>query len=82
MPKSLILIAFIVMVTFYSKVIKGFISSRFSILLWITFVVATDNTLINPFIFAAALQEHAVLVIQGRVEGPVSTFGDASADIC
>ena len=75
---SLILVVYIV--SLYSKVIKGFI--RFSIFLWITFVVATDNTLINPFIFAAAFQEHAVLVIQGRVEGPVSAFGDASADIC
>ena len=75
---SLILVVYIV--SLYSKVIKGII--RFSIFLWITFVVATDNTLINPFIFAAAFQEHAVLVIQGRVEGPVSAFGDTSADVC
>ena len=50
--------------------------------LWITFVVATDNTLISPFISAAALHEHTVLMIECRVKGPVSTFGDASADIC
>ena len=45
-------------------------------------MVATDNPLISPVILAAALQEHAVLIIKGRIEGPVSAFGDTSADIC
>ena len=45
-------------------------------------MVATDNPLINSVILAAALQEHTVWIIQGRIEGPVSAFGDASADIC
>ena len=45
-------------------------------------MVATDNPLINSIILAAALQKHTVLIIKGRIEGPVSAFGDASADIC
>lgn len=45
-------------------------------------MVATDNSLIVPNILAAALQEHAVLMIEGRIEGPVSAFGHTSADIC
>ena len=45
-------------------------------------MVPTDNPLIGPIILAAALQEHAILMIQCRIEGPVSAFCDTSADIC
>ena len=47
-----------------------------------TFMIATDNPLKLSTVPAATLQKHTILMIQCRIESPVSAFGDTPTNIC